>query len=66
MTELEYISYTSHYRHTEEDKQKIRSSRKGKIFYNDGLLSFFLYPTDSKIIEFNLQRGRISRKKVGT
>lgn len=43
-----------------ENKKNKTNSAYGKHWYNDGTTNFYLFPTDNKIIEINLVRGRLN------
>ena len=45
----------------EKQKNKLKSSY-GKHWYNDGIINYYLYPTDDKIKELNLEKRRLVSK----
>ena len=45
----------------EKQKNKLKPSY-GKHWYNDGIINYYLYPTDDKIKELNLEKRRLVSK----
>ena len=45
-----------------ERKKNKKNSAYGRHWYNDGIKNYYLYPTDSKIIELNLEKRRLVSK----
>lgn len=43
-----------------ENKKDKSNSAYGKHWYNDGVKNYYLYPTDTKILELNLEQRRIN------
>lgn len=46
-----------------KDSKKKKNGSLGKSWYNDTINNFYLLPDDSKILEFNLNKGRLNMFK---